>query len=96
MAGKMKETLSRWLAGRKFFLVCAYWFFCFTGAMILYFTDAITFEDASKLYNDALEWALYGFYGFAGIEGIKEGIGTMRGNKNPPAQSRTDKENESD
>jgi len=80
------------LSGRKFFLVCAYWFFCFTGALILYFTDAVTFDQSRELYNDALEWALYGFYGFAGIEGTKEMIGTMRGNKNPPAQSQTDVE----
>jgi hypothetical protein len=80
------------MAGRKFALCVAYWFFCFSGALILYFADAVTFEDTRLLYNDALEWALYGFYGFAGIEGTKEVIGTIRGNKNPPAQSQTDME----
>lgn len=79
---KPRETLARWMAGRKFALTVAYWLFCFVGAAILYWFTCETVEQKIQIYNDALEWALYGFYGFIGIEGAKEGIGMIKGNKN--------------
>lgn len=78
--------------GRKFALCVAYWFFCFAGAAILYLSEAVTFEDSRLLYNDALEWALYGFYGFAGIEGTKEIVDSVRSKKQPKTE--TDGSNE--
>lgn len=85
----LAHNFAMWLAGRKFFLVCAYWFFCFAGACILYIFDADSFEEKSSLYNDALEWSLYGFYGFAGIEGVKEIMTLMPGKKHKQNQEDT-------
>jgi hypothetical protein len=79
---KPRETLARYFLGRKFSLTVAYWFFCFTGAAIIYFNDCQTVQEKIEVFNDALEWALYGFYGFIGVEGFKEGIGMIKGNKN--------------
>lgn len=78
---KPRETLARWMAGRKFALTVAFWIFCFLGAAILYWFTCETVEQKIQIYNDALEWALYAFYGFIGIEGTKELFDGMKRNK---------------
>ena len=77
----MSQAFVRWMAGRKFTLLIAYWAFIFIGAAILYLLDTATFEDCLKVYNNALEWALWGFVTFAGIEGGKEAMDIVKGNK---------------
>lgn len=81
-----RQTLSRWMAGRKFALLIAYWAFIFIGAAILYLVNASEFEDCMMVYNSALEWALWGFVTFAGIEGGKEVMDIVRGTKKPVSQ----------
>jgi hypothetical protein len=77
----MRNNINQWLLSRKFFLLIAYWCFIFIGAFVMYWADCEGFEDVSKLYNDALEWALYGYLGFAGIEGSKEIIDMVKGKR---------------
>jgi hypothetical protein len=79
---KPRETLAKWMAGRKFALTVAYWAFCFIGAAILYLFTCETVEQKIQVFNDALEWALYGFGIFAGVEGVKEMI-VSRPSKTP-------------
>lgn len=71
---KPRETLAKWILSRKFSLTIAYWAFCFVGAAILYLFTCETVAEKIQVFNDALEWALYGFGIFAGVEGVKEGI----------------------
>lgn len=80
---KIRQTFNQWFTSRKMFLLIAYWAFAFIGAAILYFVNAKTFEDCMTVYNNALEWALWGFLGFAGVEGGKEIMGIARGNRKP-------------
>jgi hypothetical protein len=75
---KAKETLSRWLASRKFFLLCVAWFIILVGGIIMFY-QSNEFEQKREVFNDCIEWLFYFFAAFAGIEGGKELVAGMRG-----------------